>query len=297
MSNTPGRAPVLIVVLIGLLWGMNWPAVKFMLSEIPPLTIRGIAFVFAAALLALVAYLRNQNLRPARRDFVAIAITGILIIFGFNVLTVIGQVLTETSKAAIIAFTMPALTAGLAAIFLRERLESRHAAALFFGMTGLGVLASEDIGALLNDPKGPVIMFFAAFSWALGTVALKARTWSLSPLPLTAWFFAVSGILCWLLILVFEPPWEQSWPSTPVLLTLLYHVVGPMVICYVLWMGLVSRLPATVAAIATLLTPIVGVSSSILLLGDQLTWQKAVSLSMILVSIILTLTYRQKSDA
>jgi len=31
-------------------------------------------------------------------------------------------------------------------------------------MAGLDVLASEDIGALLSDPTGPIIMFFAALS-------------------------------------------------------------------------------------------------------------------------------------
>jgi len=54
------------------------------------------------------------------QDALPMAITGILLIFGFNVLTAIGQVLMETSKAAIIAFTMPSLTAGLATIFLNE---------------------------------------------------------------------------------------------------------------------------------------------------------------------------------
>ena len=157
--------------------------------------------------------------------------TGILLIFGFNVLTAIGQGLTETSKAVIIAFTVPALTAGLAAISLSERLAGRHISALLLGMAGLSILVSEDIGALLSDATGPTIMFFAALSWALGNVALKSRIWSLEPLPLTAWFFTVVGIVSVPLVLFFEPPWGQGWPSAPVVLTLLYHVVGPMVIC------------------------------------------------------------------
>ena len=52
---------------------------------------------------------------------------------------------------------------------------------------------------------------------------------------------------------------------------------------------MVGRLPATVAAISALMAPVVGVLSAILLLGDPLTWQKVVSLSMILISIALTL--------
>lgn len=296
MSDQTGRASILIVALIGLLWGLNWPAVKFMLTEIPPLTIRATAFPCAALLLALIANSRRQNLWPVSRDILPIVITGLLLIFGFNVLTAVGQTVTETSKAAIIAYTMPALTAAFAAAILGERLEVRHVVALILGMVGLVVLASENVSALLSDPTGPAIMFLAALSWALGNVALQSRAWSLLPLPLTVWFFVVSSILCWPLVLLFEPPWEQSWPSTPVLLTLLYHAAGPMVVCYALWTVLVDRLSATVAAIASLLAPVVGVSSAVILLGDPLTWQKVVSLTMILASILMSLTYRQEAD-
>lgn len=282
-------APVFSVVLIGFLWGMNWPAVKFMLTEMPPLTIRAVAFPVAGLLLAVIARAMGQPLRPAARDYVPIVVTGLLVIFGFNILTTLGQILTETSKAAIIAYTMPALTAVFAAVFLGERLGLRTISALIIGMAGLAVLASENLASLIADPRGPAIMFGAAVSWALGNVALKSRQWSLPPLALTVWFFVVSSVLVWPLVLIFEPPWQQTLPSIPVMLTLSYHALGPMVICYTLWTIMVKRLPATVAAISTLLAPVVGVLSAVALLGDLLTWQKVVALSMIIASIALTL--------
>ena len=79
------------------------------------------------------------------------------------------------------------------------------------------------------------------------------------------------------------------------LLTLLFHVTGPMVTCYAVWTVLVHRLPVTVAAIATLLTPAIGVASSVVLLGDVLTWQKIAALVLILASIVLSLAYQKKS--
>ncbi|MGI9477783.1 MAG: DMT family transporter [Hyphomicrobiaceae bacterium] len=289
MPDQHTRAPILIVALIGLLWGLNWPAVKFMLTELPPLTIRAVAFPFAAGLLAMIAAARGERLWPAWHEWGPLALTGLLVVFGFNMLTVLGQTLTETSKAAIIAYTMPALTAILAAVFLGERLEGRHYLALLLGMAGLAVLASEDFGALIAAPLGPVIMFGSALSWAGGNVALKAFDWRLAPLARTVWFFVFSTVLSWPLVWFFEPPWLQTWPSVPVFATLLYHAVGPMVTCYALWTVLVGRMSATVAAIAALLAPVIGVSSSMVLLGDAVTWQKIVSLAMIMASIFLTL--------
>ena len=68
-----------------------------------------------------------------------------------------------------------------------------------------------------------------------------------------------------------------------------FHVLGPMIVCYVLWTILVGRLPATVAAISTLTAPIVGVLSAVLILDDPLTWQKCLALAMIVMSIAVTL--------
>ena len=215
---------------------------------------------------------------------------------GFNVLTTIGQLLIESSKAAIIAYSMPAMTAGLAALFLGERLGVKGGTALFAGMLGIAVLASESLSAWVEAPAGPLVMLLAAFSWAAGNVMLKGRDWQLEALPLTVWFFAVSSLTVWPLVLVFEPPWLQSWPSVPVAATLLYHALGPMVICYALWTVLVDRLPASVAAITALLAPVVGVLSSLILLGEAVTWQKLVALALILVSITLVLT-PQKSGS
>jgi drug/metabolite transporter (DMT)-like permease len=268
-----------------------------MLSEIAPVTIRALAFPAAALLLALIAAAMGQSLRVPRRERVPLALTGLFLIFGFNVLTSLGQTLVETSKAAIVAYTMPALTAGLAVVFLGERLNKWLLIALAVGMAGLAVLASEDFGALAAAPLGPALMAGAALSWAIGNVALKMRAWRTPPLAMSVWFFVASAALCWPLVLIFEPLPAQVWfaqggPSAPVLWTYGFHVLGPMVVCYVLWTILLGRMPATVAAISTLTAPVVGVTSSILLLGDTPTWQKALALAMIVLSIAMTLIPR-----
>ena len=84
MANEHTRAPLLTVALIGLLWGLNWPAVKYMLTEMPPLTIRATAFPMAAILLALIASARGERLWPKPREWGPIIVTGLLVIFGFN---------------------------------------------------------------------------------------------------------------------------------------------------------------------------------------------------------------------
>ena len=204
------------------------------------MTIRAVSFTSATLILAVIVTLLKQPLRLRRSEAIPVATVGIFLICGFNVLTSFGQVLIETSKAAIIAYTMPSLTALLAAIYLGERVGMRLVLALTIAMIGLAILASENLLSLAEQPIGPAIMMLAALSWATGTVGLKSQTWRLPPLPLTVWFFAFSSLAVWPLVLLVEPPWEQEWPSAPVLATLAFHILGPAILCYVLWTVMVA---------------------------------------------------------
>lgn len=286
-----------MVGLVGLLWGLNWPAVKFMLREVPPLTLRAAGFTGGTIVLYAVLRGLGHRLRPVPHEAVAIAAAGLFVVFGFNVLTAMGQMLTEASRAAIIAYTMPAITAMLASVFLNEHLGWRRILALVIGMAGLAVLASADLGALMAAPAGALLMLGAAVSWSIGNVMVQGRKWSLTPLALTLWFFVVSMILAWPLALLFEPEGLRHVPSGATWAVFAFHVAGPMATCYLLWSVLLRRLPATVAAISILTTPVVGVFSAILLLAEPVSWQKIVALGLIVLSIAITLVARPRPPA
>ncbi len=284
-----GWKELALLVSIGLFWGLNWPAVRTILTEIPPFSIRMIAFTAAAAILFALARLRGERLRPARTEWGPLLLVSLLSIFGFNVLTAFGQLHTETSRAAIIAFTMPVWATLLSIAFLGDRLTWERAGALLLGMLGLALLLGEDLLAVGRSPLGSLLTLGAALSWAGGTVLLKLRTWSLPPLALAGWMLALSavpGVVCALLI---ERPWALPAPSPGVLAVLAYHILLPMVWCYYAWVTLVARLPAPVAAIGTLMIPVVGVVSAILLLGEPALPQKFVALGLVVAAVALVL--------
>lgn len=280
---------IALVATIGLFWGLNWPAVKVILGEVPPWTLRTVGLSLGAALLFAIAGALGQRLRPQRAEFPALAAAGLFSIFGFNIFAAFGQLFTETSKAAIVAFTMPMWAALFAAMLLGERLTPIRLLALAVGLAGLGVLIGEDLGAVLERPAGIALMLGAAVSWALGTVLLKSRQWSLEPLARASWLVVLSVPPMAVGALVFEDPFAQAVPSPAILTVLAYHVIFPMTLCHGAWVTLVHRLPASVAAIGTLLVPVVGVLSATLLLGEPLTGHKLVALLLVLASITASL--------
>src|SRR5260221_9847349 len=71
---TPAGLMFLAITSVG--WGFNWPVTKYLLSELPPLTMRGSTGVVGAALLAGVAILNGQNPRPARQKWLRPGVWG-----------------------------------------------------------------------------------------------------------------------------------------------------------------------------------------------------------------------------
>lgn len=278
-----------LILAIGLFWGLNWPAVKVILGALPPFTLRACAFLAATPLLVLLARLNGERLWPRRGEILPLGLAGWLSVLLFNLLAAYGQLLTETSKAAIVAFTMPLWASLLSCWLLGERLAAATLVALALGMAGLLLLVGEDLAGFLAAPAGILVMLASAISWALGTVLLKARAWSLGPIARAAWMLGVSAPPVVLLALALDRPWELAPPSAGIALVFAYHVVFPMVACYAAWVLLVGRLPASVAAIGTLLVPVIGVLSAAWLLGETLAWQRLLALLLVLSSILLAL--------
>jgi len=73
---TPAGLMFLAITSIG--WGFNWPVTKYLLSELPPLTMRGSTGVVGAGLLALLAILRGQSLRVPREMWFRLVLAAIL---------------------------------------------------------------------------------------------------------------------------------------------------------------------------------------------------------------------------
>ena len=277
-----------LVIALGVFWGLNWPSVKVLLTELSPWTLRSLGLGFGTIGLAALAIAMGQSLRPRREELMQLIVAGLLSILGFNMLTAFGQLLTETSSAVIVAFTMPMWAALFSVIFLSEAFSKERALALLVGMIGLAVLAYGDLAKFVDSPGGPLFMLGAALSWAAGTVVLKAREWSIGPIARATWMVGVSVPPTALGAFVAETPLAQPALSWPILWVLVYHIVFPMVVCHAVWVSLVGRLPASVAAIGSLLMPVVGVASSVVLLGDVATPAKLIALMLVLASVALT---------
>src|SRR6185437_6554011 len=88
-------------------WGFNWPVTKYLLSELPPLTLRGGTGVIGAALLAALALTRGQSLKVERSLWPRLMLAALLNVTGWMVLMGLALLWLPASETALIAYTMP----------------------------------------------------------------------------------------------------------------------------------------------------------------------------------------------
>jgi drug/metabolite transporter (DMT)-like permease len=209
-------------------------------------------------------------------------------ITGWNLLIAFGLKYVAAGRGVILAYTMPMWTVLLSMIFLHERVTGRRALGLAFGMIAMFVLVSVEFAQLRAAPLGALLVVGAALSWSIGTVIMKRYPVALPTTAMTGWMMVLGGIPIWIATPFFERVALGRitlWPA----LGVAYNMSLAVVFCYWAWNKLVSQGSASVTALSTLLIPVLGVFSSMLLLDEQPRWQEFSALALVIVSLILVL--------
>src|SRR2546429_6981540 len=142
-STVPARiapAGLMFLAITSVGWGSNWPVTKYLLSELPPLTMRGSTGVVGAALLAGLAILRGQSLRVPREMWVRLVLAAILNVACWMTLMGLALLWLPASEAALIAYTMPVWASLLAWPILGERPNLLRVISLVMAFAGLAAI-------------------------------------------------------------------------------------------------------------------------------------------------------------
>jgi drug/metabolite transporter (DMT)-like permease len=276
-SSARARA---LVVLLGVCWGLNWIAVRVALHEVRPWSLRCLGMGLGTLVLLAWAQARGLPLRIAPgRDRARLALAGVLNVAAFGVFTAFAQLAGSTSRVTMVTFTMPIWSVLFARVALGERLDAIRLAALGLAVAGLGVLVGPTAAAGSTAGMGWALL--AAIAWAAGTVYLKAARIPGDPVAIAVWQLA-AGFAAVALGAAIAEGMPAGWPrDAATWWAIAYHVLLGTALPYLVWFAIVGRLPASSAALGTLLVPVVAVLGAIALLGERPTGADSVGFALI----------------
>ena len=286
--NPIPRSGLLLLAVVALFWGLNWPILKIAVREAPVFWFRLVCVVGSGVGLFGLAIARGLPLAVPRADRVRLIWVAMFSILGWNAFSGWGVLLLPAGRAAMLGYTMPLWIAFFSLWLLREKTSRANLAALALGSAGVALLISEDASAFTRAPVGALCMLGAASTWALGVVLIKRRPFALAPTVQTAWMMAAGGVPLALLAL-FKGGLGIPELSLAAWLAVAYNIVIAGVLCHWAFYKLVNMLPATVTGISSLSVPVIGVLSGILFLGEVPTWRDWLALAMIVAALALVL--------
>lgn len=295
MEDSKGRAAparlapagLAFLALTSVGWGLNWPATKYLLNEVPPLTLRGMPGMIGALLLALLAVIRGQSLHVTAEMWPRVVMAALLNVTGWMALMGLALLWLPASEAALIAYTMPVWASILAWPVLGERPTLLRTIALVMAFAGLAaIMGGSGISATAEKLPGIIMALLGSLGFAIGTVLSKKLPIRLPPISAAAWQIGLGCLPVALAGLLIETPrWgavtELGWAL------LFYSTVVQFCIAYVSWFAALARLPASVAAIGTMAIPVIGVLMSAFALHEPLGPGKIAALILTLVAVVL----------
>jgi drug/metabolite transporter (DMT)-like permease len=289
-SAAKARPPGATVQGFGLLlftaisWGLNWPLVKFLLTQMPPFTMRAIAGALGASATFAVAAWLGERLLPRADQWRPLLLSSLLNFTSFMAASTLGMVWLSASEAVIIAYTMPFWAVLMAWPVLGERPTATRLAALVLGLSGVGVLmGTQPIQASWAKLPGVAIALAGAVMFALGTVLSKRRPLALPPVVSVAWQVGIGSIPLALPALFEHPHWNAI--SLPAILSVVYLGLVPLSLAYLTWFRALRVLPASTAATAILMVPVIGVFGSATLIGEPLGARQLAALAFTLAGV------------
>lgn len=256
---------LLLALVVIIVWGLNFVVIKIGLHDMPPMLLGALRFLLAA--FPAILFIKRPQI-PLRW----LLLYGLTISLGqFAFLFYAMSVGMPAGLASLVLQSQAFFTLLFAALFLGERLRMANLFGLLVAAAGLLLIGLQ--GDRLMTMAGFFLTIGAASMWALGNIVTR-KLGKVNLVGLVVWGSLVPPLPFLALSWFLEGPEAIEAALRGInldsILVLIYLAFGATILGYGLWSRLLSRYPASQVAPFSLLVPVVGLTSSALLLDERL---------------------------
>ncbi len=286
---------ILAILILTLLWGFNYSAIKFSNEGISPVFASAIRSLIASICGAIYCLRKGEKLFHTDIRLFHGIVVGLL--FGVEFACIyFGMLYTDSARSVVFVYLSPFVVAVGAHFFLKgDRLTPLKTLGLMTAFVGiLFVFYGKPKTAKPNMLIGDLLEITAGILWGATTLYIKRfMAGKVQPIHTFLYQLFFSIPILFGVSLILEPNW--IYRIDPLILTsIFYQSVIVAFISYFIWFKLIHQYSVSRLSAFTFFTPIFGVLSGILFLGEEFTFSLMVGLPMVSVGIFVV-NWREKT--
>jgi drug/metabolite transporter (DMT)-like permease len=269
--TSPARFAYAAWLVVCLVWGTTYLAIRVALETIPPASVGAIRFIIAGFLLAVALKARGVAL-PARAQWRGLAVVGVLLIGVGNGMVVVAEQWVPSGIAAVVIATTPFWMAGLEALIPGgERFSRRTLIGMTIGFTGILLLLWPELTAGGSVGRqflyGLIALQFAEIGWSAGTAYSRRHAREENALAAAALQMIFGGAAMLVVAVAAGEVVNVHFTARTAAAELYLIVVGSLV-AFPAYIYALKHLPVATVSLYAYINPVIAVLLGALLLGE-----------------------------
>ena len=279
-----------LLLLMALIWGINFSVVKYGTRLISPLAYNGVRVAIAAVVLVAIALFMRQAW-PDRRTILALLGLGVLGNGLYQIFFIEGVARTRAGAASLVLAASPAFIALIGWMRGVERAGPRRMAGIALSLLGMALVIFGTSAPTAGAPAtllGNLLVLAGCLCWSLFSVLLKPYTERVDVFHLSA--LTMTGGAVPLLAISATAIGGTAWGSLPAMGwgAILYSAILALVVAYFCWYQGVRVLGPTRTAMYGNLQPVIALLFAWATLGETPTLPQTAGAVAILAGLLLT---------
>jgi O-acetylserine/cysteine efflux transporter len=274
-----------LMLMIQLIWGINFVVVKIGLEHMAPLFFVALRFSIAALVLLPAAGLPRSHLKRV------IPLSCTLGVMHFTLIFTGMHYLDSATTAIAVQLQVP-FAAILAAIFFKETLHWRRITGMVIAFAGIVLIAGQP--QFLEHPWPLISVIAAALVWSIANVQVKLLGDDVDAVHLNGWIAILAAPQLLIVSYLIEGnQWQNflhaGWQAY---FALGYQSLIVAAFSYWVWYKLMRRYPVNKVMPFMLLQPLIGAAAGALIRGEEITGRMALGGLAILVGVAIIILRR-----
>jgi drug/metabolite transporter (DMT)-like permease len=277
-----------LLAVVVVMWGSNWAITKTLVLSVSPLWATAIRSAIATVTLFVLLLARRQLIMPRRGDVPVVLTVAVLHMGAFSALVAFGLQLVSVGRSIVLGYTTPLWVVPAAWLLLREPLTLWRLAGVGLGLAGLALMFNplafdwSDRTALVGNG----LILLAALCWAANIIYVRAHKWISTPFQLVFWQALLATIILASLAMSIDGTPKIIW-SPALVSAFAYAGICGTALAHWAMVTVNRSLPTVTTSLGLLATPVVGIATSVICLGEPASTSLICAMVMILGGIAI----------